>query len=71
MLKLFNLGVDLSISTDNNTVSNISITEEYIKLNKYFKFNIDDFKKLNVNAISHMFITKKEKNELIKLIDKY
>lgn len=71
VLKLFDLGVDLSISTDNNTVSNVSITEEYIKLNKYFKFNIDDFKKMNVNAISHAFITEEEKDELIKLIDKY
>ncbi len=70
ILKLFNLGIPVSVNTDNNTVSNVSITDEYVKLNKYFGFNIDDFKKMNISAIKHAFISEEEKDKLIKIVDR-
>ena len=33
---LYNLNIPLSINTDNRTVSNITLTEEYLKLANYF-----------------------------------
>lgn len=66
--KLFKLGIPLCINTDNSTVSNISLTEEYIKLSNYFNFTIDDYKKMNINALNHSFLAKEEKEYLIKHI---
>lgn len=63
--KLFKLGIPLCINTDNATVSNISLTEEYIKLFNYFNFTIEDYKKMNINAIRHSFLTKEEKETLL------
>lgn len=63
--KLYKLDISLCINTDNSTVSNISLTEEYIKLSNYFNFTIDDYKKMNINAIKHSFLTKEEKETLL------
>lgn len=63
--KLYKLGIPLSINTDNSTVSNITITEEYLKLSNYFNFTIEDYKKMNINAINHSFLTKEEKETLL------
>lgn len=64
--KLYNLNIPLSINTDNSTVSNINLTEEYYKLSNYFNFTIEDYKQMNINAINSSFLTSKEKDELIK-----
>lgn len=64
--KLYKLGVSLCINTDNSTVSNISLTEEYIKLRNNFNFTLEDYKQMNINAINASFINSKEKEELLK-----
>ena len=63
--ELYKLGIPLSINTDNSTVSNVSLTEEYLKLSNYFNFTIDDYKKMNINSIKHSFLTKEEKDTLL------
>ena len=63
--ELYKLGIPLSINTDNSTVSNVSLTEEYLKLSNYFNFTIDDYKKMNINSIKHSFLTKEEKETLL------
>lgn len=67
--KLYNLDIPICINTDNSTVSNITLTEEYIKLSNYFNFTLDDYKQMNKNAINHAFLSKEEKQELLKLYD--
>ena len=67
--KLHKLGIKLNINTDNKTVSNISISEEYQKLKDNFNFSDDDFKKMNKNAIESAFISQEEKQELLKELD--
>lgn len=57
--------LNICINTDNKTVSNISLTEEYIKLHNEFNFNIDDFKKMNINAIKSSFLSEVEKEQLL------
>lgn len=61
-------GLNVCINTDNKTVSNISLTDEYIKLHNIFNFNTHDFKIMNVNAIKSSFLTDKEKEKLINKI---
>ncbi len=64
--KLYDKGVLVTINTDNRTVSNITLTREYEKLNKYFNFEIEDFKKMNINAINASFLSNEEKIKYIK-----
>ena len=59
-------GLNVCINTDNKTVSNISLNEEYFKLYTNFNFNIEDFKKMNINALESSFLSEEEKKELKK-----
>lgn len=63
---LYNMGVKVSINTDNRTVSNITLTEEYENLIYYLGFTIKDIYQMNLNAIDYAFISDKEKEELRK-----
>lgn len=63
--ELFNSGIKVCINTDNKTVSNISLTEEYIKLYNTFNFTIEEFNQMNENAINNSFISENEKIELL------
>lgn len=64
--KLYQHHIALSINTDNRTVSNISLTEEYQKLYKTFSFSLNDYQEMNQNAILHSFLSDEEKEELLK-----
>lgn len=64
--KLYQQDIPLCINTDNSTVSNISLTEEYLKISSHFNFTLDDYKKMNINAINSSFLSKEEKEELLK-----
>ncbi len=65
---LYDKGVKISINTDNRTVSNINLTEEYENLDRFLGFQEEDFIKMNLNAIDFAFISDKEKEELKKII---
>ncbi len=64
--QLYKKGIPVSINTDNITVSNVTISEEYQKLKNTFNFKIEDYKKMNENAIKHAFIDEETKKELLK-----
>ena len=64
--KLYQHHIALSINTDNRTVSNISLTEEYQKLYKTFSFSLNDYQEMNQNAILHSFLSDEEKEDLLK-----
>lgn len=66
--ELYEKDVLLNINTDNSSVSNVTLIEEYIKLSKTFDFNLDDFKKMNIDAINHAFLSEREKKQLLKMI---
>ena len=65
--RLYDKGVLVTINTDNRTVSNITLSDEYEKLSKYFGFKIEDLKKMNINAIKASFLSNVEKEKLIKI----
>jgi len=62
-------GLKICINTDNKTVSNITLNDEYIKLYNTFNFSIEDFKIMNINAIEGSFLSEEEKQELKTLLD--
>ena len=64
--KLIDKGVNVSINTDNRTVSNISLNLEYKKLQECFGFTKELFIKTNLNAIEHAFVSLDEKAKLKK-----
>ena len=63
--KLYEKGVLITINTDNNTVSDITLSKEYELLEKYFNFTKKDFYNFNKNAVNASFISNEEKEELI------
>lgn len=66
--KLYDLGVKITVNTDNNTVSNIDLTSEYEKLLLTFNFTEKDFLNFNMNAIDSAFLTNEEKEKLKKIV---
>ena len=59
-----NLGVLITINTDNRTVSNTSLEQEYQLLRENFGFEEKDFLQFNLNAIDAAFLSSSEKEEL-------
>ena len=68
--KLYQEGVKVCINTDNRTVSNMTLTEEYENLVNHLHFTIDDLITMNLNAIDKAFISNEEKENLRNLITK-
>ncbi|MEZ4848746.1 MAG: adenosine deaminase [Bacteroidia bacterium] len=62
--RIYNSGVSMSINTDGRTVSNVSLTEEYEKLEKVFAWEKAHFMKCNLEAIRHAFISEERKADL-------
>ena len=63
--ELFNKGVKVCINTDNRTVSDLTLNREYKNLITNLGFNIDDFIKMNKDAVRHSFLSEDEKQKLI------
>lgn len=64
--KLYQKNIPISINTDNKTVSNVTLNDEYEKLSKTFNFTYQDFKKINEIALKHSFLSEQEKEEILK-----
>lgn len=59
--KFYKSKLNISINTDNRTVSNISLNQEYENLISNFNFTIEDLKRINKNTLNYAFINPKEK----------
>lgn len=64
--KLYDENINITISTDNRTVSNTTLNDTYKILQSAFNFTKEDFIKMNQNAIKAAFISDKEKELLLK-----
>jgi adenosine deaminase len=60
--KLYDKGVSMSINTDARTISNVTLTHEYKLLEKIFNWDLDHFKKCNLEAINHSFASEETKD---------
>lgn len=66
--KLYDNKILVTISTDNNTVSNISLSNEYNRLSETFEFTNKDFLQMNINAVLASFLSTQEKEKYIKIL---
>jgi len=62
--KIYNAGVSMSISTDCRTISDVTLTDEYITLEKKFNWDKEHFLKCNLEAIDHSFTTQEKKERI-------
>lgn len=67
--EFYDTGIKVCINTDNTTISNITLNEEYQKLQDTFGFTLEDFKAMNINAANSSFLSKEEKTELLNLLN--
>lgn len=61
-------GNSLSVNTDGRAISNVSLTEEYEKLNKYFDWQKEQFIRVNNFAIDAAFCDEATKEQLRKKV---
>lgn len=66
--KLFDMGLNVIINTDDRTVSNITLNEEYALVKQYFNFTDNELKLMNINAMKNSFADNATKEEIIKLL---
>lgn len=64
--KLYSDGVLVTINTDNMTVSNTNLLNEYFNLVNETKITLEDINKMNKTAINAAFLTEEEKKELLE-----
>ena len=63
---LYNYGIKVTINTDNMTVSDTNLANEYIKLINNTTLNIQDIINMNINSINASFLSEEEKDDLRK-----
>lgn len=66
--KLYKMGVKTTINTDNMTVSNTTLENEYEKLLEETNLEIEDIINMNINSINAAFISNQEKEKLMEEI---
>ena len=67
--ELYRKGIKVTVNTDNNTVSNTNIINEYEWILEHTKLDINDLKQMNINAVNSLFnVTDLEKEKLKKQI---
>lgn len=61
----FDQGILVTANTDNTTVSNTTITQEYEKLVRFYHFSLEELKTIILNGVSAGFLEEDEKKKLI------
>jgi adenosine deaminase len=70
---LYRLGVPVTINSDDPTIQDTDLSDDYRKAEKYFNFSVDDFVNLNLTALQAAFLSDAEKTalkaEYLKAVD--
>ncbi len=66
----YDLGIPVTINTDDRSISNITLTSEIIRAIEYYQLSLEDVKRITLNGIEHAFITEEEKGDLKKGFEK-
>ena len=69
-LNYHNLGIDVTINSDNRTVSSTNYNKEINFLREYFTISDDDINQFNINALNHAFINNIDRKELLAKLEK-
>ena len=59
--ELFRKGVPVTINSDDPSIQNSDLTDEFLKLVHYFNFSLDDLIEINKIALNASFLTENEK----------
>lgn len=62
--RLFRNGIPVTINSDDPTIQDTDLTDDYMKACRYFDLTLDDLIKLNVVAIRGTFLPPKEQKQL-------
>ena len=62
----YELGLRVTINTDNLLVSDTTVTNEFMVANKYYGFEMDDFKEIIIYGFKSAFIPYNEKKKLVR-----
>lgn len=63
--RLLRAGISIGVNTDTRTISDVTLTEEYEKLNRVFGWGVDEFLQCNLNALQAAFILENTRDDLI------
>ncbi len=66
----FDLGIRVTLNTDNRLISKVNLTDEYMLAIEKFGFNADEIKRLIINGFKSSFLPLNEKIEMIKKVTK-
>lgn len=70
--RLLRAGISAGVNTDTRTISNISLAEEYDKLNQVFGWGKGEFLQCNLIVLKAIFIPEGTRDELIaRLVERY
>ena len=67
--KLYRAGISIGVNTDTRTISNITLSQEYKKLNETFGWESEDFHKVNRNALKAAFVPEDVQKTLLEKLD--
>lgn len=69
LIQFMELGIPVTINSDNMTVSHTDVTREFVHMMDTFNLEKDEVKKLLLNSIEYAFIDKKQKEKLKKELE--
>jgi adenosine deaminase len=64
--RLYRRGVPVTINSDDPTIQDSDLTDDYLKAIRYFGFTLEDLKNINTTALKCSFLPKNEKETLIE-----
>ena len=64
--RLLRLGVPVSINSDDPSIQDTDLTDDYVKTVQYFNFGIDELIESNMNAIGGLFLRDESQREAIR-----
>ena len=67
--QIYDSSISLSLNTDGRTISNTTLSKEYLIAYKEFNWDLKKLKKTNLEAIKFSFSSEETKDKLIKIIN--
>lgn len=64
MGELHRLGVPVTINSDDPSIQDADLSDDYIKAVRYFNFTVDDLVEFNIRAIESVFLSDSERRKL-------
>jgi adenosine deaminase len=67
--RLYRAGISVGVNTDNRRINNITLSQEYEKLQQTFGWEAEDFFNCNRNALGAAFVSDDERNDLLERLE--